>query len=396
MHTKAFVAMVASALLLACSNHDSTGFGVGNQGVSSGGGASTSGAGEDGGSGANDDGSIGGGHGSSGSSGGSSTGGASGGSSGGVAQDASAPGIFTDAEIADADIAQTVTLTADPFTVAAGDEVYMCQVVPNPFGADADIISMHGEMSVGSHHFFLFNMDPSTTGLNDGVLNPYAANMGKIAACPAAGLEFHPFPFLSQQPHWTVNYPTASDGSPMGYPLVAANSLMLNIHYLNTTSMAMNPTVSITIERAKPGVVKTHVGTIFLNQTSLSVPAGVSMSSPVPTTATWNGDTTDLPSTYSLYASISHMHQWGLDFTASTNGSVFYNNTNWSSPPLFIHNPVISMSSSQSITWTCSYYNDTGATLTFGDSAKSNIMCIYMGDYFPANATQPDVLASLK
>ncbi len=387
MHTRAFVVTIASALLLACSSGgDNQGFPA-SQGGSSGAGGSSSGAysSSGGSSGNSSSGQI-----------GSSTGGSSGGtssgpsSSSGGAADGSAPGIFTDANIPDSDVEQTITLTADPFTVAAGAEVFMCQVFANPYGANADIISMHGTMSVGSHHFFLFNMDPDTTALSV----VYAANIGKLAACPGGGLEFHPFPFLSQQPDWTVNYPTASDGLPMGYPLVAANSLMVNIHYLNTTSEAISPSVSISIKTARPGVVKTYVGTIFLNQTSLSVPSPVAMSSPVPTTGTWNGDPS-LPSTYSLYASISHMHQWSLGFTASTNNNVFYSNTNWSSPPLFLHDPVIAMTSSQSITWTCSYYNDTGMTLTFGDSAKSNIMCIYMGDYYPANSTEPDIIAAI-
>jgi len=179
----------------------------------------------------------------------------------------------------------------------------------------------------------------------------------------------------------------------MGYPLVAANSLMINIHYLNATGAPISPEVSITIETAKPGVVKTHVGTIFLNQTSLSVPSPVPMSSPVPTTATWGGG---LPGNYSIYASISHMHQWSLGFTASTNGKAFYTESDWSSPQLRLHSPVVPMSANQSITWTCSYYNDTAMTLSFGDSAKSNIMCIYMGDYYPANATNPDIIAAVQ
>jgi hypothetical protein len=373
---------MASALLFACSSNTGPGgFGSTDDDGGGSGGSGTSGVA----SGSSSGGGIG------SSTGGPSGSSSSGGSGSGVGtHDGGGPGIFADANIPDGDVEESITLTADPFTVAAGAEVFMCQVFANPYGANADIISMHGTMSVGSHHFFLFNMDPNATALSV----VYAANIGKLAACPGGGLEFHPFPFLSQQPEWTVNYPTASDGSPMGYPLVAANSLMVNIHYLNTTSEPISPSVSITIKTAKPGVVKTHVGTLFLNQTSLSVPNPVPMSSPVPTTATWNGDAT-LPATYSIYASISHMHQWSLGFTASTNNSVFYTESDWSAPPLFIHSPVIPMTSSQSITWSCSYYNDTGMTLTFGDSAKSNIMCIYMGDYYPANATEPDIIAAL-
>ena len=78
--------------------------------------------------------------------------------------------------------------------------------------------------------------------------------------CAGKGLEFHPFPFLSQQPDWTVSYPTDSAGMPMGYPLVGANYVMINVHYLNTTSETITANVSITITPAKAGVVKTHVG----------------------------------------------------------------------------------------------------------------------------------------
>jgi hypothetical protein len=180
----------------------------------------------------------------------------------------------------------------------------------------------------------------------------------------------------------------------MGYPLVAANSLMINIHYLNTTSAPVSPKVSITIETAKPGVVTTHVGTLFLNQVALSVPAGVPMSSPMWMPKTWNGDPS-LPANYSIYASISHMHRWSVGFTASTNNNVFYSETNWDSPQLKMHTPVVPMTSSQSITWSCDYYNDTGSTLSFGDSAQSAIMCIYLGNYYPASATNPDIIAAI-
>jgi hypothetical protein len=303
-----------------------------------------------------------------------------------------------DASIPAADIGKTVTLTAQPFTVAAGAEVFKCQLFPNPFGADSDIVWMHGDMTAGSHHFFLFSIDPTSALV-------YSQTLGD---CPGKGIEFHPFPFLSQQPHWTVQFPKASDGSPMGYPLVAANYLMINVHYLNATAAAITPTVSITIETAKPGIVKTHVGTLFLNQTTMSVPTTATMASPVDTTGSWGGNPGAVSSdgSYTIFSSWSHMHRTSMDFTASTNNQVFYNEANWDSPGLFWHipgfgaNPTtatgsstpIHMTSSQGISWTCKYYNDTGSTLTFGDSAKSNVMCIYLGQYYPASATAPDVI----
>ncbi len=134
------------------------------------------------------------------------------------------------------------------------------------------------------------------------------------------------------------------------------------------------------------------------------------MTSPVVLSKTWGGNPGAASSdgSYDIFTSWSHMHRWGLDFQASTNNQVFYDETNWDSPGLFWHGsgpPAVSnsptatgasspvhMTSSQGITWSCKYYNDTGATLTFGDSDKSNIMCIYIGQYYPASATTPDVI----
>ncbi len=282
----------------------------------------------------------------------------------------------------DADVAETVTLTADPFTVDPGGEVYKCQTFANPFGRDVDLVYRDGTMSAGSHHFFLFNMDPTTL----------RTDPTPLGDCPGAGLEFHPFPYLSQQPHWIVNYPQSN----MGYPLAAANALMINVHFLNSSSSALQPTVRISITAAKPGVVTTHVGTIFLNNTVFSVPANTPKTQPVDESKTWTPFPGQLPDTYNIFTSWSHMHRTALDFRASANGSVFYEETNWDSPQLFLHNPPLPMTGSTPISWTCTYYNDTDSDLSFGDSAISNVMCIYLGQYYPvADPQNPDIISVL-
>jgi hypothetical protein len=310
-------------------------------------------------------------------------------------------GIDWGTQIPASDLGTPVTLTAQPFSVAAGAEVYKCQVFANPFGGvNTDIVSMTGTMSAGSHHFFLFNVSALEISVEPAV--------GTLGECAGQGLEFHPFPFLSQQPNWTVNYPSDSQGKPMGYPLVGQNYLMINAHYLNTGSEAINAAVSITITPAKSGVVQTHVGSIFLNQTTMSVPATATVQQPYQSTMTWGGDPGNVPASYSIFTSWSHMHQWALKFSATTGTNTFYTETNWDSPNLFIHSPnmpepstatgptsPILMTGNPSITWNCSYYNNTGATLTFGDSALSNVMCIYIGQYYPASATAPDDIAVL-
>jgi hypothetical protein len=318
-----------------------------------------------------------------------------------VFPDAGSGGVNWGYTVPDADLDTPVTLTAQPFQVAPNAEVYMCEVFANPFkGVNTDIVKMHGVMSAGSHHFFLFNV----TSLNT-VVEPA---VGTIGACAGAGLEFHPFPYLSQQPVWDVSYPAAADGSPMGYPIVGTNQLMINVHYLNASSTAVNASVQITLYPAKAGVVKTHVGTLFLDQTGISIPTSATKLQPTDSSSTWSGNSS-LPADYSIFTSWQHMHQTAINFTASTNGKVFYSDSNWDSPGLFYHAngmtepstatgqlSAIPMTNSQSITWDCSYYNNTGSTLTFGDSAAKNVMCIYLGQYYPADASNPDIIVNQK
>jgi hypothetical protein len=308
----------------------------------------------------------------------------------------------TDAGTIDpSDIDQTVTLSVQPFTVPAGAEVYMCQVFANPFSSEADLVWMQGVMSKGSHHFFLFSIDPLST-----LVGGYSTS---LSPCPKAGFEFHPFPFLSQQPVWTVQYPPAPDGSLMGYPLQPSNFLMINVHYLNPGSAPIQATASIALKSAKPGVVKTHVGSLFLSQGNLSIPPSATRSNPTISTSVWNGNplAASPDGSYSIFASWSHMHKWGLELWASSNDQTFYSETNWSEPGLFWHlpgysNPTtamgnatpVAMTAAQAISWSCKDYNDTGAPLAFGESALTNVMCIYVASYYPANPDSPDVLIS--
>jgi hypothetical protein len=318
------------------------------------------------------------------SSGGASSGSSSGGGSSGggvVFVDASAGSLYDASAPSDADVGQKVTLTADSFTVAAGAEVYKCQTFANPFGKDADLVYFDGTMSQGSHHFFLFNLDPSTNSTQPTPLKD----------CAKGGLEFYPFPYLSQQSHWIVNYPRPD----MGYPLAAKNGLMINVHFLNAGSTPMQASATITVTAAKPGVVTTHIGTIMLNNTFFSVPP-TPATSPQPYAKTWTPPSGALPSSYNILTSWSHMHRTSVDFQASANNAVFYEEKNWDSPPLFLHSPALPMSGSTPIKWTCSYYNDTTTTMAFGESAKTNVMCIYIAQYYPVvNPTSPDIIAVL-
>jgi hypothetical protein len=286
------------------------------------------------------------------------------------------PGLIYDSSVPDADLDAPVTLTMTPFTVQPNTEVYECQWFGNPFGKDVDIVKLVSHMSEGSHHFFVFNMSPLTK----------QTTAAPLKACPQGGLEFYPFPLLSQQPDWTVTYPQSN----MGYPFLATNGFMLNAHFLNSGSTPITPVVTVTIYPAKAGVVTVPVGSIFLNNIYINVPANTT--TPVAVTDS------DVPITdedYTIFTHWSHMHKFATDFQTSVAGNVVYDEKNWDEPELVTqnspldtyHSLPLAVKSGTKISWQCSYTNPTSSAMSFGESANTADMCIYMGQYYPADGT---------
>jgi hypothetical protein len=265
--------------------------------------------------------------------------------------------------------AYSVTLKMQPFTVNANQEVYMCQDFANPFmGKQADIVSYELHMSTGSHHMFAFY----TTG----------ATNGSVAACAQGGLQFAPYTFTAGSPTAIETYP---DG--MGASIPTTTGFTINAHFINTGTSSLTGNVALTIYVAKTGEVTQHVGPIFLNQALLSVPP---TGQPSTSTASYS-----LTQDVNLLLGASHMHKRATHFvsTAST-GQMLFETTQWSEPMPIIYSPALHLASGTTITWSCTYVNDTSSTLTFGESASTNVMCISEFIYYPVQNTANPVLGT--
>ena len=82
---------------------------------------------------------------------------------------------------------------------------------------------------------------------------------------------------------------------------------------------------------------------------------------------------------------VSHMHSRAISFSGTTStGQTIYKGTSWNEPVPVQYKPAMSVSAGTVITWACTYNNTTGQTLTFGESANTNEMCILAGVAYPA------------
>lgn len=258
---------------------------------------------------------------------------------------------------------ETIQINLSPFTIDPGAEVFMCQNYDNPFGGkDAAIQRSESTMTPGSHHLHLFY------GASDASRN--------LASC--SGFEFHPLLHAAQTPDAVSQYPAG-----MAAKLQGSQGVRLQVHYLNTTSNPLNVDANVKLTTVDASTVTKWVAQLYFNRVGLSVPPGPSVS--VTTTCT-------IPQTYGpigLLGGVSHMHRRATHFVASTSTGVnLYETDQWDEPVPNEYNPPVALNPGDKITWTCTYNNNTGQTLTFGDSASVNEMCIFTGRFYSSPTGQ--------
>jgi hypothetical protein len=263
-----------------------------------------------------------------------------------------------------------VTLTMSTFTVAAGAEVFYCQNFANPWGKQVDIKTYDLNMGVGSHHMFAFYANGATNGA--------------LAACPSGGLTFGAFTFTAGSPMVTQTYPQS-----VGATIPSGTGFQLMVHYLNTTAASLTSSVKLTMYIAKPGVVTNHAGVLYLDQISMTVASTC-------TTGCTSSRSYTLPQDVNVLWTGSHMHKYGTNFVATTStGVTLVQTTQWAEPKATVFQPPLHLPAGTSITWTCTDVNTTGTTLTFGESANTNVMCILVSGFYPVtNVANPEITSN--
>ena len=252
-----------------------------------------------------------------------------------------------------------------PFTVPASSEVFKCQTFANPFnGADAEIAEFESHMTTGSHHMLMLYQNNATDG----------------ALQDCSGLTFGPMAYGAQQPDTVLTYPA-------GIATLIKGTQGFNIvsHYLNSSQSAITAQVQIIMHKAQPGTVTDHAGVYFLNDISALYPpvGGVPAHTMKTITASY---TTTIP--MNLLFGVAHMHSRSINLTATYGASntLLYTTDSWDNAPQTAFTPPVQLPTGTKITWSCTIDNTTNNTLTFGESAGTNEMCIFDGQYYPVPA----------
>lgn len=254
-------------------------------------------------------------------------------------------------------------------TVPAGAEIFRCLYVPFP--SDRGVIAAPGAEShytPGSHHLLAYRTD----------LTSVPSNQTAPFDCSSESWMVH-----MRGTYYEAQAPDSSRILPQGvaHKFQPGEVMVLQAHYLNATSASVAAHVLLTVHTVDESMVKAEAGSIFFYDPSISIPAHsqvtVSMTCPV-------------PQDINLALLWSHMHKQGIGFTAATDDPAvasgpLYTSSDWSepSPRIFATDPLTTIHAGSHITYSCAFSNPNSYTVTAGESAATNEMCILHGMYWP-------------
>jgi hypothetical protein len=273
------------------------------------------------------------------------------------------PSVASDAGMTDGGGADVV-LALQSFAVEPGGEAYRCQNFANPFGGQpVDVDRFEAHMTEGAHHMIVFFVDDIADG--------------DLETC--SGSEFHPNVFGAQTPDGVIQMPPG-----IGVAMPPKSGLRLQLHFINESDHAVTAGVTTRFHVAAPGTIQNHAGQLLLSNEDITVPPSV------PTDVT---KTCTLPQDISLLGASAHIHRHAVDFVASAGDQLIYHTTGWSDLSPAVFSPPLQLVAGTGITFTCSYVNDGTSTLTFGESAITDEMCILGGIYYPVDdVTSPNIV----
>ena len=255
-------------------------------------------------------------------------------------------------------------LAMDEFVVPAGGQAYLCQAFQLPIGVTSFVGSWDIAMAKGSHHLLVFR-----------VADPGAWT--HVAPCDGGGPPgFSDIVVGAQQPTATVTYPAG-----VGYQIDPREWVIVQAHYLNATDAPLLAQVDVNAHLVAPATVAAHAGSLFFDPLSLTVPPGPAQQLTYRCVA---------PQDMEVFGANGHMHRHGTELAAELDGAAgrvpLFDHTTWDDPPTATFAPPLHVVAGDTFQWTCTFDNDTGAPLVYGNSALTNEMCILYGAFYPVQA----------
>jgi hypothetical protein len=251
-------------------------------------------------------------------------------------------------------------------TIEPGQEVTYCQYVVLPAGDGIDVAWFEHAYSPGSHHLLLYTTDLTAADV--------AGDLARFDCDARDTLTPGGIAYAAQVATGQSELP---DGVAMHF--AGEEVVLVQSHYLNTTSSAIDADVRLNLWRATEPVTA-EAGTLFFYDYAIAVPA--------------HGQATArmhcvLPEDVQVSYAMSHMHKRGVGYRSWLTGGdleeprSLFETDRWEGVEPSVMTPPLAIAKGQAVDFECDFVNDGGAAVIEGPSASKNEMCMFVGAYWP-------------
>jgi hypothetical protein len=263
--------------------------------------------------------------------------------------------------------------------LAPNQESTVCVDLRMPTTEDVDVVRFTSELTVGGHHIILYKsaatQETTTPRPCSAILDVVGNNIGVSATVPI---------FIAQQSNTVLNFPPG-----VGYKVAAQQMMTLEFHFLNTSAQSVTARGTVHMTTGKPETIQQESNLFFRGPGPgvLWVPPGPS---------TYTSFYTPRAPTSTFFAMTTHVHHLStsssIGFGTAGQLSTVFSSNSWDNPPLKTFEPPLSLTAGQGFQLSCSWNNTTGMTVGFGESAKTDEMCIVWGYFYPDTGADVAIL----
>jgi hypothetical protein len=289
------------------------------------------------------------------------------------------PGMGSGSDMDPAPPARGFQMKSPDITIKAGQEITYCWYFKTPNTEAYTIKRWVSHMSSGSHHMIVF----FTNSLSqpEGTVSSSSCGFGGGTNGLGAWV------YAAQNEDADMMLPSDDgNGQPIGMDVPPAQAGFIQMHYLNTTDEDIVVHVTLNGEAYDAGVATTKTAAYVTYNGNISIPA---MSQP-PTAGTIATNTCNIPATSKVWLVSTHSHKQAIHTEvrdgAASSTNVVFESDQWEHPgaKAWMTSPFYQFSTGK-LTYECQYKNDTNRTITDGDSAQTDEMCMATGYIFPAS-----------
>lgn len=263
-------------------------------------------------------------------------------------------------------------VTSTPFTLQPGEETTKCFYFTTPNTENVAVQRWVSDMTPGSHHMIMFRTIQGQQP-PDGTIDESCGG----AAVPVYG---------TQIPHEEMQFPkNDGNGRPIAQLVTPRSPHFFQMHYFNSTDAPLTTQVSIKAYSLPADVVEnlayTRTDLFATYNADIRIPPGATNHKVTATCDVVNGK---------FFSLSTHAHKQAISTRIAEGGNEVFISNDWEHPgTATFAAPTFYEFTSGKLTWECTY-NNTGSnanrTITDGDSAKTDEMCMATGYFFPAAA----------